>query len=62
MDDLAGIAGVPAPPAAAPAIAKLTEKSTAYIWLTNQAQTQSVASALTTSANEATLNIAQILS
>ena len=60
--NLAGITGVPAPPAAAPAIAKLTEKSTAYIWLTNQAQTQSVASALTTSANEATLNIAQILS
>jgi hypothetical protein len=60
--NLAGISGVPAPPAAAPAIAKLTEKSTAYIWLKNQSQTLSVASALTTSANEITLNIAQILS
>lgn len=46
----------------APAIAKLTEKSTAFIWLKDQTQTQSVASALTTSGNETTLNIAQILS
>jgi len=60
--NLAGIPGVPAPPAAAPAIAKLTEKATAYIWLKNQSQTLSVASVLTTQANETTLNTAQVLS
>jgi hypothetical protein len=58
----AGITGIPAPPAAAPAIAKLTEKSTAFIWLKNQSQTLSVVTALTAKANETTLNIAQILS
>ena len=43
-------------------IAKLTEKTAALIWLTNQASTQGVASVLTTKANEISLNIAQILS
>jgi hypothetical protein len=60
--NLAGIAGIPAPPAAAPAIAKLTEKSTAFIWLKDQKQTLSVVTALTTNGNETTLNIAQTLS
>ena len=60
--NLGGVPGVPAPPAAAPLIAKLTEKSTAYIWLTNQTLTKTVTDVLTTSANEKTLNIAQILS
>ena len=58
----AGVPGVPAPPAVAPLIAKLTEKSTAYIWLTDQSKTRAVTDVLTTSANETTLNIAQILS
>jgi len=39
---LAGLPGFPAPPAAAPAIAKLTEKSTALLWLKDQSQTASV--------------------
>jgi arylsulfatase A-like enzyme len=43
-------------------IAKLTEKTAALIWLTNQANTQSVAAVLTTKANEIALNIAQTLS
>jgi hypothetical protein len=43
-------------------IKKLTEKSTAYIWLTNQADTTALTSILTTAANEQSLNIAQILS
>jgi hypothetical protein len=60
--NLGGVPGVPAPPAAAPLIAKLTEKSTAYIWLTDQTKTKTVTDVLTTSANESTLNIAQILS
>ena len=60
--NLAGIPGFTLPPAAAPAIAKLTEKSTAYLWLKDQTQTLAVASALTTKANEVTLNIAQVLS
>jgi hypothetical protein len=59
--NLGGVPGVPAPPAAAPLIAKLTEKSTAYIWLTDQTKTKTVTDVLTTSANESTLNIAQIL-
>jgi hypothetical protein len=59
--NLAGVPGVPAPPTPAPLIAKLTEKSTAFIWLTNQTKTLTVATVLTTKANEATLNIAQIL-
>jgi len=60
--NLAGLPGFPAPPAAAPAIAKLTEKSTAFIWLKNQTQTASVVNVLTAKANETTLNIAQTLS
>ena len=60
--NLGGISGIPAPPAAAPAIAKLTEKSTAYIWLKDQSQTGAIVNVLTTKANEITLNIAQILS
>jgi arylsulfatase A-like enzyme len=43
-------------------IAKLTEKTAALIWLTNQTKTQDVASVLTLKANETLLNIAQILS
>jgi hypothetical protein len=60
--NLAGLTGFPAPPAVAPAIGKLTEKSTALLWLTNQSQTLAVATALTTKANEAALNTAQVLS
>jgi arylsulfatase A-like enzyme len=59
--NLGGVPGVPAPPAAAPLIAKLAEKSGAYIWLTDQSQTKVVTDVLTTPANEKTLNIAQIL-
>jgi hypothetical protein len=59
--NLGGVAGVPAPPAAAPLIAKLTEKSSALIWLTDQTKTLAVTNVLTTAANEQTLNIAQIL-
>ncbi len=59
---LAGVPGVPAPPAAAPLIAKLTEKSTALIWLTDQSKTGLVAAALTTQANEQVLHISQVLS
>ena len=58
----AGIPGIGVPPAPAPAIAKLTEKSTAYIWLKDQTQTASIVNVLTTTTSEATLNIAQILS
>jgi hypothetical protein len=47
------------PPAS---IAKLTEKTTALIWLTNQANTAAVAGVLTLKANEVGLNIAQTLS
>jgi len=54
--------GFPAPPAVAPAIAKLTEKATALLWLKDQSQTASVVNVLTTKANETTLNTAQILS
>jgi hypothetical protein len=43
-------------------IAKLTEKTAALIWLTNQNDTAGVAGVLTMKANEQTLNIAQILS
>ena len=43
-------------------IAKLTEKSTAYIWLKDQSQTVSVVNILTTKTNETTLNTAQTLS
>jgi len=43
-------------------IAKLTEKTAALIWLTNQNDTAGVAGVLTQKANEQTLNIAQILS
>ena len=43
-------------------VAKLTEKTAALIWLTNQADTLGVTEVLTTKANEITLNIAQILS
>jgi hypothetical protein len=46
----------------APGFAKLTQKSTAFIWLNNQTQTGDVVNVLTTKANETTLNIAQILS
>ncbi len=60
--NLAGVPGVPAPPAAAPLIAKLTEKSTAFIWLTDQSKTRAVTDVLTTASNETILNIAQILS
>lgn len=60
--NLAGLPGFPAPPAVAPALAKLTEKSTAFLWLKNQSQTASVVNVLTTKANETTLNTAQILS
>jgi arylsulfatase A-like enzyme len=58
----AGLTGFPAPPAVAPGFAKLTQKSTAYIWLKDQTQTNSVVGVLTTAANETSLNIAQILS
>jgi arylsulfatase A-like enzyme len=60
--NLAGLPGFPAPPAAAPAIAKLTQKTTAFLWLKDQTQTASVVNVLTTGANETTLNTAQILS
>src|SRR5258708_1446963 len=53
---------IPAPPAAMPAIPKLTEKSTAYIWLKDQSMTDTIAGVLTTKTNESVLNIAQILS
>jgi hypothetical protein len=43
-------------------IAKLTEKTAALIWLTNQKDTVGMAGVLTMKANEQTLNIAQILS
>ena len=43
-------------------VAKLTEKTAALIWLTNQANTLGVAAVLTTKANEVALNIAQTLS
>jgi hypothetical protein len=46
----------------ASAIAKLTEKTTALIWLTQQSNTAAVANVLTLGANETALNIAQILS
>ena len=59
---LAGLPGFPAPPAAAPGFAKLTQKSAALIWLKNQGQTADVVNVLTTKANETTLNTAQILS
>jgi arylsulfatase A-like enzyme len=51
-------------PAGFPAtsIAKLTEKTAALIWLTNQANTAGVAAVLTLKANETALNIAQTLS
>jgi len=55
-------AAVPAIPGIATGIVKLTEKSTAFIWLKNQAQTGLVAAALTTKPAETTLNIAQTLS
>jgi Type I phosphodiesterase / nucleotide pyrophosphatase len=58
---LAGVPGVPAPPTAAPLIAKLTEKSSALIWLSDQSKTFTVTNVLTTAANEQTLNISQIL-
>jgi hypothetical protein len=44
------------------AVAKLTEKTAALIWLTNQASTAGVAAVLTLKANETALNIAQTLS
>jgi hypothetical protein len=44
------------------AVAKLTEKTAALIWLTNQASTAGVAGVLTLKANETALNIAQTLS
>jgi Type I phosphodiesterase / nucleotide pyrophosphatase len=43
-------------------IAKLTEKTAALIWLTNQSDMAGVAGVLTLKANETALNIAQILS
>ena len=43
-------------------IAKLTEKTAALLWLTNQANTLGIASVLTLKANEISLNIAQTLS
>jgi hypothetical protein len=51
-------------PAGFPAsgIPKITEKTTALIWLKNQAQTSAVASVLNLTANEQTLHIQQILS
>ena len=55
--NLAGLTGFPAPPAVAPAIAKLTQKTTAFLWLKDQTQTASVVNVLTTGANETTLNI-----
>jgi len=54
-------AAIPPIPGIATGIAKLTEKSTAYIWLKDQAQTGAVAAALTTKAAETKLNTAQIL-
>src|SRR5439155_9864144 len=53
--NLGGVPGVPAPPTVAPLIAKLTEKSAALIWLTDQSKTLAVTNVLTTSANEKTL-------
>jgi arylsulfatase A-like enzyme len=44
------------------AIAKLTEKTAALIWLVNQNDTQGVAGVLTLKSNEVSLNIGQILS
>ncbi len=51
-------------PAGFPAtvIPKITEKTTALIWLKNQSQTQAVASVLSLQANEQSLHIQQILS
>ena len=43
-------------------VAKLTEKTAALIWLTNQANTAGMAAVLTLKANEGLLNIAQTLS
>ena len=43
-------------------VAKLTEKTAALIWLTNQANTAGMAAVLTLKANETALNIAQTLS
>jgi len=59
---LGGVPGVGNPPAAAPLIAKLTEKATAYIWLTDQTKTKTVTDVLTKGAVETALNTAQILS
>ncbi len=42
-------------------VPKITEKSTALIWLKNQSQTQAVANVLTQAANEQSLHIQQIL-
>jgi arylsulfatase A-like enzyme len=49
-------------PASPPAIVKLTEKSTAFIWLKDQSKTLSVVNVLTKKTVETTLNIAQTLS
>jgi arylsulfatase A-like enzyme len=43
-------------------VAKLTEKTAALIWLTDQAKTLGVTQVLTTKSSETALNIAQILS
>lgn len=43
-------------------VKKITEKSTALIWVTNQSQTAAMASVLLSPANQATLNVSQVLS
>jgi hypothetical protein len=43
------------------AVSKITEKSSALIWLTHQSQTQAVASVLTQKGNEQSLHLQQIL-
>jgi len=49
------------PSTASVVIPKITEKTTALLWLKNQAQTQAVATVLSKAANEQTLHIQQIL-
>jgi hypothetical protein len=52
----------PVPPVGPPvAVAKITEKTTALIWLLHPSQTQAVASVLTLKVNEQSLHLQQIL-
>ncbi len=54
----AGFSAIPGP---TQAVSKITEKTSALIWLTHQSQTQAVASVLTQKLNEQSLHLQQIL-